>query len=181
MEGDWKGKWKKLKKLTKKNKEKARIDQYKKKRKQSEIYKGLDKESHEWLNCNINPKKVVAIISVQEQMVETRWWKKHRGINVETEMGRLCNDQREIVHHLLSGCKEVAATGKVIEKDNKKLLWDFEYHLRKTTARTPDVTIEDSNKKKIWIIDMEKDGDRWLECNDGSVIKVKSSALNNSS
>ena len=40
---------------------------------QSEIYKGLDKESHEWLNCNISQKKVAAIISIQEQMVETRW------------------------------------------------------------------------------------------------------------
>ena len=57
MEGDWKGKWKKLKKLVKKNNEKARIDKYNEEKMQSEIYKGLDKESHEWLNCNITQRR----------------------------------------------------------------------------------------------------------------------------
>ena len=36
-----------------------------------------------------------------------------------------------------------------------KLVWDFEFHLRKTTkARRPDLTLEDKAKKKIWISDM---------------------------
>ena len=36
-----------------------------------------------------------------------------------------------------------------------KLVWDFEFHLRKTTkARWPDLTLEDKAKKKIWISDM---------------------------
>ena len=43
----------------------------------------------------------------------------------------------------------------MLEDDNYKLCWDLEYNMRKTTtARRPDVTIEDKNGKKIWIIDM---------------------------
>ena len=32
-----------------------------------------------------------------------------------------------------------------------KLMWDFKFHLCKTTAtRRPDLTLEDDAKKKIW-------------------------------
>ena len=34
-------------------------------------------------------------------------------------------------------------------------MWDFEFHLHKnTTARKPNLTLEDKAKKKIWICDM---------------------------
>ena len=34
-------------------------------------------------------------------------------------------------------------------------MWDFEFHLRKTTtSRKPDLTHEDKAKKKIWICNM---------------------------
>ena len=36
-----------------------------------------------------------------------------------------------------------------------KLVWDFEFSLRKTTtARRPDLVLEDKEKKKIWVCDM---------------------------
>ena len=45
--------------------------------------------------------------------------------------------------------------GTVIEKDGKKLIWDFEFKMRKkTTARRPDLILEDNERKKIWILDM---------------------------
>ena len=45
--------------------------------------------------------------------------------------------------------------GMVLENDRGKLVWDFEFHLRKTTtARRPDLILEDKEKKKIWICDM---------------------------
>ena len=44
--------------------------------------------------------------------------------------------------------------GTVIENDKAKLLWDFEFNLRKTTtSRRPDLILEEE-KKKIWICDM---------------------------
>ena len=43
----------------------------------------------------------------------------------------------------------------VLENERRKLLWDFEFHLCKTTtARRPDLTLEDKAKKKLWICDM---------------------------
>ena len=47
---------------------------------QREVYEKLDEESHRWLQCNVEPRKVVSIIAVQEQMVETRAWKANRGL-----------------------------------------------------------------------------------------------------
>ena len=47
---------------------------------QREVYEKLDEESHRWLQCNVEPRKVASIIAVQEQMVETRAWKANRGL-----------------------------------------------------------------------------------------------------
>ena len=45
--------------------------------------------------------------------------------------------------------------GTVLEKQGKKLIWDFEYRMRKTTsARRPDLTLEDLDERKISLVDM---------------------------
>ena len=45
--------------------------------------------------------------------------------------------------------------GYALENDHAKLVWDFEFNLRKTTAsRRPDLTLEDKEKKILWICDM---------------------------
>ena len=51
-----------------------------KKELQSEIYKKHDKKCNIWLEQNLNPRKASAIMSVLEQMVETRAWKEFRGL-----------------------------------------------------------------------------------------------------
>ena len=51
--------------------------------------------------------------------------------------------------------KERSGGGTVLENERGKLVWDFKFHLRKTTtARRPDLTLQDKTKKKIWICDM---------------------------
>ena len=36
-----------------------------------------------------------------------------------------------------------------------KLVWDFEFQLRKTTtARRPDLTVKEKGEKRIWICDI---------------------------
>ena len=51
--------------------------------------------------------------------------------------------------------KERWERGAVLENKRGKLVWDFEFKLRKTTtARRPDLILEDKEKKKIWICDM---------------------------
>ena len=49
-----------------------RIENYKSKNMQSEHYKRFDMESHQWLECNIDARKVSAIINMQEQMIENK-------------------------------------------------------------------------------------------------------------
>ena len=45
--------------------------------------------------------------------------------------------------------------GEVIENEDVKMTWDFEYQMRKeSTARRPDVTIEYKEQKRIQLVDM---------------------------
>ena len=45
--------------------------------------------------------------------------------------------------------------GHFVENSREKLVWDFEYHLRKTTTyRRPDLTLEDKERKMIWLCNM---------------------------
>jgi hypothetical protein len=74
---------------------------------QCDIFKGLDEQSYDWLSGNIDPKKVSAIINMQEQMVETRAWKMNRGL-IDSDRCRLCGECAEGVMHLASGCKVMA-------------------------------------------------------------------------
>lgn len=51
--------------------------------------------------------------------------------------------------------KERWERGRVIEKNGKKILWDWEHRMRThCKARRPDLTLEDETKKEILIIDM---------------------------
>ena len=49
--------------------------------------------------------------------------------------------------------KERWERGTVLENGKAKLVWDFEFNLRKTFRR-PDLILEDKKSKKIWICDM---------------------------
>ena len=51
--------------------------------------------------------------------------------------------------------KERWERGTALENCKTKLVWDFEFNLRKTnSSRRPDVILEDKKSKKIWICDM---------------------------
>ena len=125
-------------------------------------------------------------------MIETRAWKKIRGL-VDDDKCRLCGEHRETVQHLLSGCKKLAGSeyvkrhnntpkvlavrwaiengllseetkwyavnwecGTVVENDGKKLYWDWEHRMRtKCIARKQDLTLEDTAKKTILLINVQ--------------------------
>ena len=84
---------------------------------QSEILKKYSEEDSGRLKCNTDPRKTSSILVLQEQMVETRAWKKIRGL-VECDKCRLCGEHRETVHNLLSGCKKLAGTEYVKRHNN---------------------------------------------------------------
>ena len=144
------------------------------------------------MDTYISPVKTAAIIQIMEQMVETRDWKRSRGIPVESNKCRVCGSYKENVQHILAGCKVLAGneylvrhnqalmvfavqwakmkgllmedikwykekweTGKVLENENCKIIWDFQFRLIKTEkARRPDLIFEDKEERQIFIIDM---------------------------
>ena len=188
---EYRSTWRKVKTCLQKATEMKRIEMYKTKEQQSQLYQEQEEECHWWLNQNLHGRKTAAIMTMLEQMVETRSWKASRGL-VQSGRCRVCNDQEETVEHLVAGCKVLANNeylsrhnralmvmavewakeyelvgddtiwykerwerGTVMENEKGKLVWDFEFHLRKTTtARRPDLILEDKEKKKIWICDM---------------------------
>ena len=191
IEKDWKQTWKIVKSRLNKGLQEKRIARYTTKEMQSESYRKQENECHLWLKQKLEPRKTAAILTMLEQMVETRSWKVARGLS-DNDKCRLCGEYKETVHHLLAGCKVLASgeylsrhnralmilattwakcynlieadtrwyrerweRGHVLENENAKLIWDFEFKMRKTTkARRPDLTLEDKITKKIWICDM---------------------------
>lgn len=190
-ETQYKPTWRKIKKKLQKKIEEKRIDTYRTKEQQSQTYREQEEECHVWLNRSLHGRKTASIITMLEQMVETRSWKVARGL-AQDKRCRVCKEKDETVEHLVAGCKVLAGQeylarhnralmilavtwakenglieeqivwykekwerGKVLKNENAKLIWDFEFHLRKTTtARRPDLTLEDKQQKKIWICDM---------------------------
>ena len=190
-EKEWKFTWSKVKTSLQKAIEEKRIEIYKRKEQQSQFYKDQTEECHEWLKQNLHGRKTASIMTMLEQMVETRSWKASRGI-VQDNQCRVCHERDKTVEHLVAGCKVLAGSeylsrhnralmimavawakenkllrqdviwykekwerGTAFENHRAKLIWDFEFNLRKTTtARRPDLILEDKEKKKIWICDM---------------------------
>ena len=62
-----------------------------------------------------------------EQMVWTRVWTALRGVEVESEICRLCVDKREIVHHLLASCKVLASNEYVRRHNNDLMVFAVEW------------------------------------------------------
>ena len=106
---DWKEVWKKLKKKLNEGQKRNRKNNFKDKVLQSEIPFKYDEDDYEWLKSNTDPRKTAAIFALQEQMVETKAWKKLRGL-IGDNRCRLCGDQRETVQYLLSRCKKLAGS-----------------------------------------------------------------------
>ena len=51
--------------------------------------------------------------------------------------------------------KEGWKQGAVFENNGKKIIWDFEFKLMKTSSsRRPDLILEDNDNRRIYIIDM---------------------------
>ena len=95
----------------------SKLNRLSEKKMQSEITLTYTEEDYGWLICNTDPRKTASIFNLQEQMVETRAWKKVRGLDNQ-EMCRLCGKFKETVQHLLAGCQKIAATEYVRRHDN---------------------------------------------------------------
>ena len=89
--------------------ENYKLKKYKDKKMQSDGHEKADEESHRYLQCNIEPKKVASIIAVQKQIVKTRLWKGNRGLHVKSGKSRICRKAKKTVMHWLLVCTRLAA------------------------------------------------------------------------
>ena len=181
----------KVKENFKKGTRSKRIENYENKEQQSKLFAEQELECNLWLSQNLDPRKTASILTMIEQIVETRAWKAARGL-IEDGRCRICFSHGEMVEHLIAGCRVLANNeyltthnraliilavawakeyeliredtvwykerwerGRVLENGKAKLVWDFEFNLRKTNrSRRPDLILEDKESKKIWICDM---------------------------
>jgi len=147
LEGTWKVVSKKLKRRWKDKKAECRKKELVKKKMQGKGYKNLDKSSHLWLTCNIEPQKVASIIEMQERMIETKAWKRARGIEVDTDMCRLCSKFKESVDHLLAGCEKIAGNEYVKRHNNALMVMAVEWGKEKGLIEEKEKWYELSWKK----------------------------------
>ena len=173
-----------LKNMYKRGKVGKRKETYVVKKMQSEIWSMQKGDSFEWLKCGMKPEKTSSIFQMSEQMVETKYWKKIRGIPTENDKCRMCGKYTENVQHILAGCEKIAGDeylrrhnkalsvfafelgrrngliteerwykfkweeNKILENDKWKILWDFQFLVRKENVnRRPDLVVENKTKK----------------------------------
>lgn len=74
-----------------------------KKEQLSKLYRKQEQECHLWLSQNLNPGKAAVIMTMLEQMVQTRLLKEPRGL-IDHSRCRICNEYLETVEHLVAGC-----------------------------------------------------------------------------
>ena len=132
IEGGWKPAWRSLKEKRKKGVKARRVESYQAKEQQSKVYSEQEKECHLWIPQNLNPRKTAAIMTMLEQMVETRSWKQTRGL-MEDERCRVCFQHSETVEHLVAGCQKLA-NSEYVSRHNQVLMilavaWAKEYGL----------------------------------------------------
>ena len=109
-----------------------RIEIYKTKEQQSQVYREQEEECHSWLGQNLHGRKTSSIMTMLEQMVETRSWKVSRGL-AQDKQCRVCHERDETVEHIVAGCK-VLANSEYLTRHNRALMimavnWAKEYEL----------------------------------------------------
>ena len=102
INGGWKPVWKKLKEKLKNGVKNQRVEQYRTKEQQSKFYREQEQECHVWLSRNLNSVKTAAIMTMSEQMLETRSWKEARRLT-DDDSCRICSQHSETVDHLVAG------------------------------------------------------------------------------
>ena len=120
INGGWKPAWKRLKEKSKKEVKNQRVEEYGTKEQQSKVYRGQEQECHVWLSQKLNPGKTAAVMTISDQMVETRSWKEARRLTNDGSRG-ICIQHSETVEHLVAGCTKLAKS-EYLTKHNQALM-----------------------------------------------------------
>ena len=98
-------------------------------------------------------------MTMLEQMVATKSWKASRGLT-KCSKCRLCGQQREMIEHLLAGCK-VLANSEYLTRHNRALMilaisWAKEFNLVEKDMKwykqkwCSGYTLENDHAKPVW-------------------------------
>ena len=120
IDAEWRLTWKKIKESFKKGTRSKRIENYKNKEQQSKLFAEQEQECNLWLSQNLDPRKTASILTMIEQMVETRAWKAARG-PIEDGRCKICFSHGETVEHLVAGCR-VLVNSEYLTRHNRALM-----------------------------------------------------------
>ena len=101
-ERDWKPAWRKVTTSLPKATEAKRIEIYRTKEQQSQFYQEQEEECHVWLSQNLHGRKTSSIMTMLEQMVETKSLKVSRGL-AQDRRCRVCHESDETIEHIVAG------------------------------------------------------------------------------
>ena len=84
------------------------------------------------MSQNLHGRKTSSIMTMLEQIVETRLWKAARRL-VQDEHSRVCHERNETIDHIVAGCK-VLANSEYLSRHDRTLMimevaWEKEYEL----------------------------------------------------
>ena len=120
LDRGWKPAWKRLKEKLKKGVKNQRVEEYETKEQQSKLHRAQEQECHVWLSQNLNPGKTTVVMTMLEQLVETRSWKEARGLT-DDGSSRICTQHSETVEHLIAGCTKLA-NNEYLTRHNRALM-----------------------------------------------------------
>ena len=119
-EREWKPAWHKVKTSLQKATAAKRIEINLTKEQQSQFYQVQEEECHVWLSQNLHDRKTSSIMTMLEQMVETKSWKVSRGL-AQDRRCRVSHERDEAVEHIVAGCK-VLAKNEYLVQYNRELM-----------------------------------------------------------
>ena len=73
-----------------------------------------------WLSQNLNPGEATMIMTMLEQMVDTRSWKEAKGLRGDRSC-RICTQHSETVEQLVAGCTKLAKS-EYLTRHNRALM-----------------------------------------------------------
>ena len=112
--------WKRVKTALQKRAKQMRIETYPSKDQQSRFFREQEEEWHLCLTQKLHPRKTSSIMSMLEQMVETRSCKAARRL-IEDGRCQVCYGHDKTVEHLVDGCVALS-NSEYLTRHNRSLM-----------------------------------------------------------
>ena len=126
------------------------------------VARGLTCDNVKCRVCGEQEETVEHLLAGCKMLAESEYTRRHnRALMILAVQWAI---EHQLIDNQTKWYRERWERGHVLESKDAKLVWDFEFHLRKTTtSRRPDLTLEDKQKKTIWICDMACPQERNIE------------------